>query len=169
MSTADIAFVALSLVVIVAARRWMLLYALLVLPGTVLHELAHWVVGLLTGARPGSLHLLPVRHPQRRSWTLGAVGFRRIHWLNAVPVALAPLLLLPAALALYALALATDPRSWQHWAGLYAATVAMACCLPSPTDWRLAASRPGGAMLYLLMVAAAALAWWWWQARSDGL
>jgi hypothetical protein len=161
MSTADIAFVAASLVVILAARRWVLLYALLVLPGTVLHELAHWSVGLLTGARPEALRLVPVRRPKSKTWTLGAVALRRIHWLNALPVALAPILLLPIALGLYALALAADAGTWQHWAGLYAATVAMVSCLPSPADWRLAMSRPGGAVLYLLLGAGAAAVWWW--------
>ena len=160
MDTADVAFVVASLVVVLAARRWVLLYALLVLPGTVLHELAHWLVGLVTGARPGALHLVPVRQPGRSTWTLGAVGFRRVHWLNAVPVALAPLLLLPAAIGLFLLARASDPATWQHWASLYAATVAMVCCLPSPADWRLAASRPLGVVFYLALAAAAAAAAW---------
>lgn len=49
------------LVPIRAMRRWTWLYALAVLPGTLAHELMHWLAGWLFGARPVSLSILPRR------------------------------------------------------------------------------------------------------------
>lgn len=40
-------------------RRWPRLFALMTLPGTLAHELLHFGVGLLSGARPTSLSILP--------------------------------------------------------------------------------------------------------------
>jgi hypothetical protein len=154
---ADLAFVLAVLLAMHLSRRLMPLYALLVLPGTLLHELAHWLIGWLLGARPGRLQLMPRRGDDRR-WRLGAVGFRRVRGFNAAPIALAPLLLLPLAWLLYRVAIAEPIDAWTHWAALYAATAAAVSCLPSTADWRLAASRPFGTALYALLLATA-LAW----------
>ena len=150
----DIAFVVVVLLAMHFGRRWMPLYALLVLPGTVLHEAAHCLVGLLTGARPAGFRIFPQRVPGSRNWSLGAAGFRHLTWYNALPVALAPLLLAPAALLLGAWSLGEDAYAWTHWAGLYAATALALSCLPSRPDWRLALSRPLGALCYLILGAA---------------
>ena len=152
----DFGFVALTLVLMRLARRWSLLYALLVWPGTVLHELAHWLVALPLGGQPTSLSIVPAR--TERGWRLGSVGVRRARWFNALPIALAPLLL--AQLALFALVRATDvdPGNWMHWALLYVATSAAVSCLPSLQDWKVVASRPFGALLYLAVAAAACYA-----------
>jgi hypothetical protein len=76
------------------------------LPGVVLHELAHFLIGILFLAKPGSFNLIPERCSDGR-WTLGSVTFRRITAFNAVPIAFAPLGLLPVAYYLY--------RSWFNW------------------------------------------------------
>ncbi|HEY0061685.1 MAG TPA: hypothetical protein VGC21_06170 [Telluria sp.] len=60
--------------------------------GTMCHELAHWVAGLLTGARPGALTIIPRR--QGAHWQLGSVTLTRVRWYNAAPAALAPLLII---------------------------------------------------------------------------
>ena len=59
------------------------------LAGTILHETAHLLVGVLFRAKPTGFSLVPRR--QGRPWRLGSVSFTRITPLNAVPVALAPL------------------------------------------------------------------------------
>src|SRR4051812_2580581 len=74
------------------AGMW--IYALVALPGTFAHELAHFIVGLLLGARPSFPSLIPVR--TQRGWRLGAVSFR-VGRVRAMPIAIAPLLLLPLA------------------------------------------------------------------------
>ena len=62
------------------------------LAGTVCHELAHFVLGWLTGARPASLTVIPRR--KGRNWELGSVTLTHVRWYNAAPAALAPLLII---------------------------------------------------------------------------
>lgn len=159
----DVAFVVAVVALMHVARRAAPAYALLVLPGTLLHEAAHWGVGALTGARPGALSMLPAKSADGRRWTLGAVGFRRISWFNALPIALAPLVLAPLALLLGGLSLALPAADWRHWAGLYAATAVALSCLPSRSDWAIAASRPLGALAWLALAGLGG--WLWMQAR----
>jgi hypothetical protein len=66
------------------------------LPGVVLHELAHLLCGILLRAEPAGFSLIPQCRGAGR-WTLGSVTFRRVTAFNAVPIALAPLGLLPLA------------------------------------------------------------------------
>jgi len=119
------------------------LFFLLTLAGTICHELAHLLVGLLVGARPVSMSIIPrrVAGPGRRShWQLGSVSFTRLRWYNAAPAALAPfgILLLPLAVAWWRtrgdwhftsvdaiIALLLAPQLLSFW--------------PSGTDWRIAA------------------------------
>lgn len=105
--------------------------------GTICHELAHFLVGLLTGARPGAFTIVPRR--VGRHWELGSVTLTRVRWYNAAPAALAPLLIiaLPFAVAWWRtrpgwhfqpldllLAFALAPQFLSFW--------------PSPMDWRIA-------------------------------
>lgn len=83
------------LVMTLYLRRWPALYALLTWPGTLVHELLHYLAGLVTGARPVSLTIIP-RQQKTSSWVLGEVAFARLRWWNSAPVGLAPLALLPA-------------------------------------------------------------------------
>jgi hypothetical protein len=106
--------------------------------GTLCHELAHFSVGLLLGADPTGLTVIPRR--TGRHWELGSVTFANLRWYNAAPAALAPLLVLalPFAVAL----LRTGPG--RHFGALdLALTFLLApqflSFWPSPVDWRLAA------------------------------
>ena len=67
-------------------------FFLFTVAGTMCHELAHFAVGLLTGARPTSLTVIPRR--AGRNWELGSVTLTRVRWYNAAPAALAPFLIL---------------------------------------------------------------------------
>lgn len=106
--------------------------------GTLCHELAHFGVGLLVGAEPSNLTVIPRR--AGRNWELGSVTFLNLRWYNAAPSALAPLLVLLVPLAVAAWR--TEP-GW-HFQPL---DLGLAWLLapqflsfwPSPTDWRLAA------------------------------
>lgn len=138
------------------------LFLVFTVAGTLCHELAHLLVGLLAGARPLALSILPrkVAGPQGRPyWQLGSVSFGRLRWYNAAPAALAPLLivLLPFAVAGWrtrggwqfggldlALALLLAPQWLSFW--------------PSTVDWRLAA-RSWPYLLIMLAVAAALALW----------
>jgi len=151
LSAYDLAFVAASLALIHVARRWVPLYALLVWPGTFLHELSHWLVAVVLGGEPTSPSIWPAR--TERGWRLGAVGIRRVRWFNALPIGCAPLLLAPLAALALVHATRIDAGSWAHWALLYVATGAAVSCLPSLADWKLVWSRPFGSLAYLTLAA----------------
>lgn len=128
---------ALALVIRALARSHPFFFLFTVL-GTICHELAHFLAGLLTGARPASFTVIPRRVGQH--WELGSVMLTRVRWYNAAPAALAPLLviLLPLAVASWrtrpgwtfqavdlAIAFALAPQFLSFW--------------PSGGDWKLAA------------------------------
>lgn len=72
----------------------MYLFSMLVLPGTLAHELAHFFVGFALNAGPSGFSVFPRKNGQ--IWELGSVKFSNIRWYNGLFVGLAPLLLLPA-------------------------------------------------------------------------
>lgn len=71
-----------------------LLFSLLSLPGTFVHEFLHLTVGTLTGAKPVAMDLFP-RRDGDRGVVMGSVTFTNLRWFNAAPACLAPILGLP--------------------------------------------------------------------------
>jgi hypothetical protein len=69
-------------------RNSMWRIALLSLPGTIAHELTHFVVGVFLLAQPRGVSIWPRAHGQ--TWRLGSVSFGNIGLLNGAFVALAP-------------------------------------------------------------------------------
>jgi hypothetical protein len=129
--------------------------ALLSLPGTIAHELAHFLVGALLLAKPRGFSIWPraIGH----TWRLGSVSFGNIGLLNGAFVALAPLLLLLLAwlcVVHVLLPLWNDGR-WGWWllAGYVTAT-ALFAALPSFQDMKL------GGRSILLYAALGGLLWW---------
>jgi len=125
-----------SLALAAAIRVLSLRYAiflLLQLPGTLCHELAHFIVGLLTFAQPASLSIIP------RRGQLGEVKLANARWYNAAPTALAPLLLV---LIPWWIAMLRTRGAW-HFTALDAGLAFLIApqfiaCWPSATDWKLA-------------------------------
>lgn len=112
------------------------LRAIFVLPGTFIHELLHFTVGLLLNAKPVSFSVWP-RRSGPGHWTMGSVAFANVRWYNGAPVGLAPLLAPAGALWLAPAASGWHP-AWsdlQYW--LLAAPV-FSMCLPSWADLRIA-------------------------------
>jgi hypothetical protein len=68
-------------------------------PGTAVHELCHWIVGLVTFGQPDSMNIMP-SPPKDGEQVLGSVSFNNVGWWNALPIGIAPLLALPIALAI---------------------------------------------------------------------
>src|SRR5664279_634412 len=129
--------------------------AVLSLPGTIAHELTHFIVGALLLAKPRGFSVWP--KAVGRSWRLGSVSFGNIGLLNGAFVALAPLLLLPIAwLCLVHLLLPLwNGGQWAWWAlGGYLTATALFAALPSFQDIKL-----GGRSL-LLYGALVGLLWW---------
>ena len=120
-------------------RRSVRLWALVTLPATMLHELAHALVGLMLSARPASWSLWP-RRVGTTAWRLGYVGFTNLRWWNGGAVALAPLAwaLVIAAIARQAPEVPMRlPLAWS--AGLGVALVWLWIAVaPGRSDWTLA-------------------------------
>ena len=137
------------------ARNSMWRIALLSLPGTIAHELAHYVVGAVLLAKPRGLSIWPTA--QGQTWRLGSVSFGNIGLLNGALVALAPLLLLPIAwlCLVHVLLPLWNDSQWGWWllAGYLTAT-ALFAALPSFQDIKL------GARSLLLYAALGGFLWW---------
>ena len=134
-------------------------FSLISLPGTVGHELLHFLVGTLTLAKPVRASLIPRFH-RDGSATLGYVMFSNIRWYNALWVGFAPVLALPAALWLvYYRPAQIPPLSVSELAWSYVASSLMYSCLPSKADVAIVLSKPAGLFVYL---GGASLLLWMW-------
>ncbi|HEV2042501.1 MAG TPA: hypothetical protein VGT81_21070 [Casimicrobiaceae bacterium] len=136
-------------------RNSMWRIALLSLPGTIAHELAHFVVGLLLLAKPRGFSIWPTE--QGHTWRLGSVSFGNIGLLNGAFVALAPLLLLPIAwlCVVYVLLPLWNDGQWGWWLlGGYLTATALFAALPSFQDLKL------GGRSRFLYAALGGFLWW---------
>ncbi len=130
-------------------RRMPRFFSLMSLPGTIGHELLHFLVGTLTLAMPVKVSLIPKFH-RDGSATLGFVMFSSIRWYNALWVGFAPLLALPAAVWLvYYRSTQIPPLSLQEIAWSYLAATLTYSCLPSRADVGIVLSKPAGLIAYL--------------------
>lgn len=124
------------------------LSALINVPGTILHETMHFLVGLFSNARPTSFDLFP-RRDGFGNYVMGSVGFRNITSYNAIPSALAPLFLLPIGYYLNVWYFANINISILNYI-LYILlqTIIIENAVPSSTDFKVAFSYPVGVILY---------------------
>lgn len=137
------------------ARRAFLLFSILALPGTLAHELLHFLAGLALMARPEGFSLLPRR--EGRGYVMGSVAFGNIRWYNAFFVGLAPLALLPIAYALVLWRLQAQPvLGWPEALAIFVIANFIYASVPSWQDLRVAARSPIGWVLL-----AGLLAWGW--------
>jgi len=144
----------LGYVALLRARASPRILAALVLPGTFAHELTHYTVGLLLGAKPCGISLWP--QAGVRGWRLGSVGFRNVGLLNGAFIALAPLLLIP--LGGWCLVHLSVPAwgngHWLNWLGAgYLTATLLYAGIPSLTDIKI-----GGRSL-VFYVTVSALCW----------
>ena len=154
-------YLAPSIMLALVIRRlaeWHPFFLLFRLAGTVCHELAHFLVGLVTCARPAAISIVPRR--MAGGWQLGSVSLTRVRWYNAAPAALAPFLVagVPLLVALWR----TRP-GWQ-FEGIdlllaFGVAPQFLACWPSAADWKISLrSWP-----YLLIGAAAWAALRYWR------
>lgn len=165
-------------------QRALLVYALLLFPGVVLHEAAHWVAARLLGVRTLGLSLLPRATGDRRI-RLGYVETVHTDPLRAALIGLAPLALGLTALALIVTgplglreAAAVARGAWDevlHWPALvtgrpdaawwlYLAVTVSNTMMPSEADRRAWLWVAGaGALLTVVLagVDGAAVLWQW--------
>lgn len=112
------------------AARSMWLYALVTVPGTALHELAHYTAAALTNGNPSGFSLIP------QAGSLGRV-YVQPNWYNAALIGLAPLLLAP--LTFLTVALAARAKLFGMLLMSYLAACSWAACVPSRRTY---ASQP---------------------------
>lgn len=132
-------------------------FFLFTLAGTICHELAHFCVGWLTGARPASFSVIPRR--VGGGWELGSVRLMHVRWYNAAPAALAPFLV---ALLPFLVAAWRTRGGWHfQWVDVllaFAIAPQFLACWPSAVDWKIALRS------WPFVVVAGAL--WWALVRS---
>ncbi|MBQ8436843.1 MAG: hypothetical protein IJX20_04255 [Alphaproteobacteria bacterium] len=140
-----------------AAYRSLWLCALINIPGTILHELMHLLVGGFMNARPCNFTIIPKRDVSG-TYVMGSVGFRNICFYNAIPAALAPLLLLPIGFYINRYVLPLIPMNLTNYI-LYVLmqTIIVQNAVPSQADWRIAGMYKSGVVLYLILLGAVIL------------
>ncbi len=137
------------------ARRSFWLFSLLVLPGTLCHELCHWMVGKLLNGRPVHFTVFPKR--VGRSFVQGSVAFSNLRWYNAFFIGLAPLLLLVAAYGLFVWRLGGHPVfGWKEAGVVFFLANLLFGAMPSWQDLRVAARSPVG---WFLLAGALGFGW----------
>lgn len=108
------------------------------LPGTLGHELCHWIIAWIWSADPHGFTLWPVF--ENGGLTLGSVRFNATD-LNTASVALAPLLLIPV--SMFMTRRAFNMRPGVLWIVVcYCTASALHACIPSGVDISLALSHP---------------------------
>jgi len=122
-------------------------YFLYILPGTILHELSHFVVGLLFLANPNFFSLVPKKEGD--SWTLGSVSFSNTKFFNAIPVALAPILLIFFAFITYKNSLTLS--IFEQLLSGFLIFQLINSSIPSSQDFNVAFSNKLGIIFYLLI------------------
>ncbi len=136
-----------------AGSFWLICYAL---PGTILHELTHFLVALVTGGRPCGFSIIPRQREgvlsdgsTRRVWVLGSVSLGNAGIFSAVPTAIAPLGLIVIAWFLYRHWFSWFPADTSHTIFLYL-VIYLFCysAIPSRQDLKIAFSSFPGILLY---------------------
>lgn len=120
----------------------------LLLPGTILHEFLHFIIGLLLNGKPVGFSLLPKK--TKSGYILGSVGFKNITFYNATPIALAPFLALIPVIYLFSIIQYQDDISMQIFYG-YLIWTFLKCMLPSNQDINVMFAFPSGVIFYLIL------------------
>lgn len=119
--------------------------------GTFFHELAHLLISLLMFGKPTKVSLLPSK--TEKGYQLGYVESSNIRWYNALPISLAPLLLLVLAFYFNKLFFVyVDENIYTYIAYLFIIITLIENAIPSGQDFKVAFSNIG----FIVYIAAAA-------------
>ncbi|MBF0419473.1 MAG: hypothetical protein HQL78_04840 [Magnetococcales bacterium] len=111
--------------------------------GVVLHEVAHFIVAWLLGGRPTRFSVWPQRTVD--GFLFGHVVCARMNTFNALPIGLAPLMLLPVAWMLDRQFFVHFPRTTGSYIiYLFLLVIIIENALPSTADWRVVWKYPIG-------------------------
>lgn len=131
-----------------ATYKNLYLSAIINVPGTILHELSHFIVGLVLNAQPCNFSIFPKKDNQG-NYVMGAVSFRNITFYNAVPAALSPLILLIGGFYINRYMLPLIPPTLPYYT-LYILlqTIIIENAMPSKVDFQVAGKYASGVILY---------------------
>ena len=131
--------------------------ALVNIPGTALHELMHYTVGMVLNAQPCNFTILP-RRGDNGTYVMGSVGFRNVTFYNAVPSAMAPLLLLVIGFYINRYYLPVMPLTATNYI-LYVLlqTIIIENAVPSSADFHVAGLYFKGVVFYTFLFIAVIL------------
>lgn len=119
------------------------------LPSTILHELAHYLVALVLGAKPSGFSLMP-KKMGTNTWQLGAVHFIP-GTLSSGIIALAPFwVLFPCSYWILKLREPSTDLSLEITAGLVGAIMLWGS-IPSSTDLEIALKYPIGTAIVVVI------------------
>ncbi|MBR2033501.1 MAG: hypothetical protein IKA03_02380 [Alphaproteobacteria bacterium] len=128
--------------------RSMWLSALVNIPGTILHEFLHFFVGMLLNAHPCNFTIFP-RRGEDGNYVMGSVGFRNVTFYNAVPAAMAPLLLLPIGFYINRYFLPQiQPTFLNYVLYVLLQTIIIENAVPSKADFKVAGMYITGVLMY---------------------
>jgi hypothetical protein len=157
---ADNRFILICLVILLskvkhASYKNMWLAAIVEIPGTILHEMSHFIVGFLLNAKPSSFSIIPKR-TEDGYYTMGSVSFRNIRFYNALPSAMAPFLLLPLGIWIENNMLQNLNATLLNYV-LYVLfqTIVIESAIPSRTDFKVAMKSVVGAGVFFAILAVA--------------
>jgi hypothetical protein len=121
------------------------LFWIVVWPGTAVHEILHWIVGKLLGAKPVHFSLIP-KHKENET-ILGSVTFSNITWWNGLPIGMAPLFAIPA--CIWLISHLNFVYNWKGAALIWVLSSTLCQCSPSPQDRSIAFCSGWGIALWV--------------------
>ena len=114
-------------------------------PGTVVHEILHYVIGFVLFARPTKISVWPEERDSGGQ-TMGYVNFANIQWYNAMPTGLAPFL--GVFVVLFIAGSVSKEFSLMNVFWVWVMSSILRQVWPSQQDWKVAFSSIGGLALY---------------------
>ena len=134
-----------------------IVFFLINLPGTIIHELSHFIVGLILRGKPVKFTVIPKK--TENGYIMGSVSFMNITTINALPIGLAPLTLLPIAFFgfkysleyLESLDYVNNKIYIPILLGITIYSIFISC-LPSSADYKIVFSKKIGLVIYLILI-----------------
>lgn len=134
-------------------KKYVFLQILFNLPGTFFHEMAHFFVGILLLGKPINFSLIPKF--ENKQISLGSVSFSNLNFINTLPIALAPYLLLFFSIILFiSFSNILIKNSSINYMVLFYSFIIYSTLIssfPSSQDWKVAFSNKIGLIFYLVL------------------
>jgi len=162
----DIRYVLTIAVVVLSLNAQLSLRAGMIVnfPGVFLHELMHYIVALVLNGKPTRFSVFP-QQIQDGGWAAGYVLFSNVRWYNAMPMGLAPLLILLAAWNLHRVLYGggwwSDFPIVQNILYVVFEVFLIRHAIPSVADVKVVFTKPLGLVAYAIIAALSTMVFEW--------